>query len=58
MSVPIYTNGALPGAHLVIDQATGLPVYQEQASALFTVCNKPIVCNTEGGGGGITLSVI
>ncbi len=41
MSVPIYTNGALPGAHLVLDPSTGLPVYQEQASALFTV--GPIV---------------
>lgn len=57
MSVPVYTNGPLPGAHLVVDDVTGLPVYQEQASALFTVSTSCVIdfvlCVRGMGGGGL-----
>ncbi|XP_064393364.1 uncharacterized protein LOC135340879 [Halichondria panicea] len=46
MSVPIYTDGDLPGAHLVLDPFTMLPVYQEQSSALFTLLIPHSVANS------------
>lgn len=36
MAIPLYTTTALPGAHLVIGDS-GLPVYQREAEAIFTV---------------------
>ncbi|KAL5466810.1 hypothetical protein EMCRGX_G030960 [Ephydatia muelleri] len=36
MQVPYYTSTPFPGAHLILD-SNGLPVYQGQATAMFTV---------------------
>lgn len=45
MSVPLYDNNALPGAHLVLDNSTGLPVYQGDTEATFTVLIPQSVAN-------------
>jgi hypothetical protein len=37
MLVPLYLRSPLPGAELVIDESTELPVYQGLAPAQFTV---------------------
>ena len=39
MQVPYYTSTPFPGAHLILD-SNGLPVYQGQATAMFTVCKS------------------
>ena len=37
MSIPLYLTSVLPGSHLVINKTSGLPVYQGNAEAVFTV---------------------
>ena len=37
MSVPLYLNSVLPGSYLVIDNYTGLPVFQGYGDVTFTV---------------------
>lgn len=37
MTVPLYLSSFLPGSHLIIDNITGLPVYQGSADVTFTV---------------------
>ena len=37
MSIPLYLTSVLPGSHLVINKTSGLPVYQGDAEAIFTV---------------------
>ena len=37
MFVPFYLSSVLPGSYLIIDNATGLPVYQGITDVTFTV---------------------